>query len=228
MKENRQQKRFIIEDMDIQCRMLFATEVKLTNISLNGASLILNKKLNIGNRYILHIQSKDREIKLKGSVVWEKIAKLKRNERGENVPIYEVGLRFDDVLADKGVKLIDFIESNVITKNLKARLRGLRVNIIQPEKTTIFGYGKNFTVLRLGLGGMLIETKQRMDIDLKYSMEINFPEGEQSIKLLGRIASCLEIPETSPKRYDVGIEFIEISEKDSSKLKEFIDFLQNL
>jgi c-di-GMP-binding flagellar brake protein YcgR len=228
MKEKRQHTRFIIEDMDIQCRMLFATEVKITNISLNGASLILNKKLNIGNRYILHIQSKDRDIKLKGSVIWEKIAKLKRNERGENVPIYEVGLRFDDVMAEKGVKLIDFIESNVITKNLKARLSGLRVNIIEPEKTTLFGYDKNFIVLRLGSGGMLIETEHLMNIDLKYSMEISFPEGEQSIKFLGRIASCLEIPDTSPKRYDVGIEFIEISAKDRSKLKEFIDFLQSL
>jgi len=37
--------------------------------------------------------------------------------------------------------------------------------------------------------------------------------------------SCLEVNDRAPKHYAVGIEFIEMSDEDKKKLKEFVDAL---
>lgn len=72
MKERRRYKRFLIEGMDVRCSMLFATEVKILNISFGGVALSLNKRLNMGEEYTLKIESESNTVSLKGVVVWEK------------------------------------------------------------------------------------------------------------------------------------------------------------
>jgi len=56
--EERRYKRFFIEGKDVQCRMFFATEVEILNISFGGGALSLNKRLNMGEEYTLKIESK--------------------------------------------------------------------------------------------------------------------------------------------------------------------------
>ena len=114
MEERRKHRRFIIEGMDIHCKMLFATDVRLVNISFGGAALSLSEKLNMGGEYTLKIESEESVVSVPGVVVWEKMTELQKNERGEMVPRYEVGLRFQDVFTYKGNELIDFIESNIL------------------------------------------------------------------------------------------------------------------
>ncbi len=75
---------------------------------------------------------------------------------------------------------------------------------------------------------MLIESKEELDIEGRFSMEMSFSEDMKPIKFLGRTAYCMEIPGKTPKRYDRGIEFIEMKEKDRARLKEFIDILQSI
>jgi hypothetical protein len=50
-------------------------------------------------------------------------------------------------------------------------------------------------------------------------------EGVRTIKVLGRVVSCLEVNDRAPKHYAIGIEFIEIADEDKKKLKEFVDTL---
>ena len=76
MKEKRRYKRFIIEGMDVQCRMFFTTEVKILDISFGGVALSLNKRLNMGQEYTLKIESESNTMSLKGIVVWENMASL--------------------------------------------------------------------------------------------------------------------------------------------------------
>jgi hypothetical protein len=227
MKERRRYKRFIIEGMDVQCRTFFATEVKILNISFGGVALSLNKRLNMGEEYTLKIESESNTISLKGVVVWEKITRLAREVKGKKFPIYEVGMRFDEVLTGKGADLLNFIRGNISDKAIKTRVQGLRVKIIQSEKTVILDRD-SYYVKMIGLGGMLIESKEELDIEGRFPMEMSFSEDIKPIKFLGRIAYCMEIPGKTPKRYDTGIEFIEMNEKDRARLKEFIDVIQTI
>jgi hypothetical protein len=71
---------------------------------------------------------------------------------------------------------------------------------------------------------MLIESEHKIEVEKKIPMEITLAE-DTSIAFIGRAASCLEVRDTDPKRYDIGIEFIKMSEKDSEDLEEFIELL---
>lgn len=226
--EKRKHKRFIVEGLDIQCKMMFAAEVGLLNISLGGVALTVDKKLNIGSEYTLNIDSEDGTIAIKGVIVWEKMAGLKENEHREMVPRYEVGMRFKSVFSDKGAELIDFIDSNIAEKQMKKRVRGLRVKVVEPEKAVITGYHKKYTVKMMSMSGMLIETDQELKVESKLKMEMIFSEDSQHADFVGRVAYCSLIPESSPHRFAVGIEFLEINDAGKSKLEEYIDLLRSL
>lgn len=153
---------------------------------------------------------------------------LKEEVKGKKFPIYEVGMRFDDVLTEKGADILSFIRENIPDNAIKARVQGLRVKIIQPEKTVILDDRESYYVKMIGLGGMLIESKGELEIEGRFPMEMSFPEDIKPIKFLGRTAYCMAIPDKTPKRYDTGIEFMEMNEKDRVRLKEFIDILQSI
>lgn len=226
MDEKRKFKRIIVEGMDVHCKMLFSTNVNLLTVSLGGASISLQKRLHMGSEYTLKIECKDKIFSIKGIVVWEKLADYAKDEHGEMVPIYTAGIKFKDILTGKGDELIDFIDENTAPEPTKLRLRGTRVRIAEPEKTTILDFYKSFNVKKLSLGGMLVESDHDLDAESKFLMELIFPEDKGSVKFRGRIASCLELPDKLPKCYDTGIEFVEMSKEDRSTLKEFIDFLE--
>ena len=228
MKEKRSYKRFLIEGMDVRCRMFFTTEVKILNMSFGGVALSLNKRLNMGEKYTLKIETEDKIISLEGVVVWEKMTSLTREMKGKKFPIYEVGMRFDEVLTGKGAELFNFISANISDKAIKTRVQGIRIKIIQPEKTVISDDRDSYYVKMIGLGGMLIESKKELHIEDRFPMEMSFSEDIIPIKFLGRTAYCMEIPGKTPKLYDTGIEFIEMNEKDRKRLKDFIDILQTI
>lgn len=228
MKEKRKNKRYIINGMDVRCKIIFAAQVKLLNISFGGTSIRSDKKLNMGSRYTLTIDSEESKISLHGVVVREKIVDLVKNDFGETIPVYEVGIKFDNILTDKGNELIGFIQSNIVPKSVEVRLSGMRIDILEPEKTIIQGYQQNCVVNRISMGGVLIETEQPMEVDSKKRMELTIPEEHETLKFMGRVVSCLEVPKSSPKRFNTGIAFEEMDEKEEKRLKDFIQFLKEL
>lgn len=226
--ERRRHKRYAIEGMDVQCRMFFTTAVKILNISLGGVSLSLNKRLNMGEEYTLKIESKTNTITLKGVVVWANIAGHTEEREGNKVPIYEVGIRFSDVLTGTGNDLLHFIGDNICDKAIKTRIQGVRLRITDPEEILVLDDRDSFDVKVIGLGGMLIESKEELEVDGRFQMEMSFSEEMKPITFLGRTAYCVEIPGKRPKRYDTGIEFMEMEQSDRDRLKRFIDMLQNI
>lgn len=211
--------------MDIKGRMLFATNVEILNLSLGGASISLNKKLNMGSTYTLKLECRDKALSLTGEVVWEKISGSRKTPKGEVVPIYTAGLNFKEVMTGKASEVMDFIMEH--THDRKVRLIGVRVKIRELEKASI-DYPHHFTVLKISLGGMLVETEQEMHVKDKYPMELSFDEEEPPVAFTGRVASCLRMPEPEKEIYHIGIEFLLMSDDEKLKLKDFIRILQEL
>ena len=228
MKEKRRYKRFIIEGMDVQCKMFYATDVTVVNMSFNGICLHLSKRLNLGEEYTLKLESTGSSLSVTGVVVWEKLTGRTVKVKNTDLPIYEVGMRFDGVLTNKGNELIDFISGSLPDKAIKTRIQGLRVKISRPEKSIILDDRDNYSVKMIGLGGMLIESRKELHIDERFFMELTFPESDRPLRLWGRTAYCMEIPGKTPKCYDSGIEFMDMNDKQRAQLKEFIEILETL
>ncbi len=70
--------------------------------------------------------------------------------------------------------------------------------------------------------GMLIWTERSFEVENVYGMEIVPPE-QVPVRLNGRIASQLKSTQGHATRYDLGVEFLDMSEDHRERLDAFID-----
>jgi len=217
MDDKRRHKRITVKG--IYGNVLYTAKVEIINISLGGAAIHVNRSLTPGREYTIRFEEKDRQIELKGIVVWSVLTESLKGPHGDVIPIYHAGIRFDDVLTSKTAELIDFIEANKIIEG-EDRLRGLRFKIHTPENTILY-YPSGYKVKLISPFGMLIETMQPFRPETRFPMELFLKEGKV-VRFRGRIASCIEVKDSTPKCYDIGVEFLEMYTEDKASLEAFI------
>lgn len=236
MLDRRQQERLIIEDIDIYVQMIFANYTKILDISLSGASFKADRRLNIGCNYMLKVEDKSKILNAKGTVIWSLLNEYKKGINGDIIPIYTAGMKFIDVSNEKFIEIANFIEDckeTIFIENYKKKVdeqidaykrSGLRhfvkVRINTPEDVLKDCY-ECFRVTELSLTNMCIESKQALEIEKRFVIELSFPD-DKNINVRGYIASCCLRKYIVPEHYDIGIEFIDMSEKEKETLGEFI------
>ncbi len=224
--EYRKFKRFATDIMKVNGKMMFASTVEIIDISTGGISLHIDRALKIGSEYMFRIDANNRSISVKGTVVWSTLRESRKNAEGDSVPVYSVGMRFRDLAAENIADLLKFIESNKEEQSSEKRygLSGLRINMrfhVVTDGKFMLTCPEDFSVKKISLGGMLIETGQPLEIEERLPMVIFLP-GESEIAFTGRIASCIPIESEGPKQFDIGIEFLEMSDESVEKLSHFI------
>lgn len=197
---------------------MFSTPVDIVNMSLGGAALRADMRLNIGREYVLRLEVEETVLNVKGIVVWSTLSGLRRNEAGEMVSQYSAGLRFKDMLTDQMSQLLGFIDQNKV--NPEKRLAGLRFRIGTAGKAVIDA-AQAYDVELISLSGMLIRTEQDLALEGLHPMELLPPE-QDAIRFTGRVASSIEIHEDGPAFHEVGIEFVEMSPNDRARLDAYV------
>lgn len=227
--ENRRHNRFPVDTMEISGRINLTNPVDITDISVSGISLRTDKRLNLGGEYTLKIEEKNKKISVKGTVVWSTLSGSRKSANGDMVPLYLAGMRFTDVATDKINELITFIEEHkqkgsVVGEvhDLSGRRFNLRFRINLDGKTTL-DCPESFTVKKISISGMLIESNTPFESEDKLSMEFSLPDNT-SIRFLGRVASCSPATDKDDM-YAVGIEFSDMPQEHSRQLREFISRL---
>jgi Tfp pilus assembly protein PilZ len=224
--ENRKFKRFAVDVMKISGKMMFASTVDIIDISLGGISLHVDRALKMGSEYMLRIETKDRSISVKGAVVWSTLSGSRKTAEGDIVPLYSVGMRFDDLASEKINDLVEFIESHKEEQDsVKLHsLNNLRVNMrfhLAANGDFILTCPEDFSVKKISLGGMLIETEHALELEQQLPMEVSL-QGDSEISFTGRIASCIPIGTVELKQFAIGIEFLHMPEETIEKLTGFI------
>ena len=69
---------------------------------------------------------------------------------------------------------------------------------------------------------MLIRTERPFEVESVYLMDI-IPPKQVPIRLKGRVASQMKSTQGHVTYYDVGVEFVDMSEDDHQRLDVFID-----
>ena len=218
MQEKRQYPRYVVEG--VEGTLQFTTHVDILNISINGVALKASRRLEIGREYTLKLEYKDRTVSVNGVVVWSVLSELTDGPHAEKVPVYKAGMRFTDVLSEKMARLVDFIEGHKLSQDERLNIR---FTIKTPDKAVLDG-PHNYTVKNMSISGMLIQTDTQFDVGARYPMEISLEEN-RTIRVLGRVVSCVEVNDRIPMHYAIGIEFIEISDEDKKRLKKFVNTL---
>ncbi len=233
MQNKRQHKRYEVDVTEIHGTMLLAKNVLIINISIGGVCLQTEKRLNIGSQYILKIEGKGKVLNVKGSIVWSLISGSSADSDGNIIPIYKTGMKFIDVTDEKINEIVNFIEDHKRNVDKQVNLYStdgsrlyVRIYIEDPEKA-VLNYQESYKVKNLSVGGMLIESEHLLGIESKLPMEIILTD-DISIRFLGRITYCHLVKNKDFQRYDVGVEFIEMSESDKEILEEFIRLLDTI
>jgi hypothetical protein len=232
MDERRLYKRFFVDMMDIHGRIMFSSNVKILNISVGGVLLKTNRRLNIGTSYLLRIEGAGKMINITGIVIRSELIESQKDSRGEVVPIYTAGMKFTNLTSEKIREISDLIKAHIIEYQQQDvsdmfRISDLRLyvrfHISNPDKASVH-YHDSYKVKKISFSGMLIESSHPLEIEDKLPMEMTLPEKE-SVQFNGRVANCRLANGTEADKYDVGVEFIDISQRNKQILSTFISSL---
>jgi Tfp pilus assembly protein PilZ len=222
----RRHRRFTVDVMEIEGSAVFAREVVIRDISVTGASLITERKLDIGREYALRIMDGNLDITLQGTVIWCSGYDTAARQSEEAHLKYSAGLQFTDLQQETLAGLIKFIESHLIGKHTEVKdhqVSGQRCNIrfhIDRTETAVLNVSETYQVKTLSLGGLLIESDHGFEPETRLHMDITIP-GNAPLSFTGRVASSTPSPD-DPHHVEIGIEFVDMREQDRTRLKEFI------
>jgi hypothetical protein len=217
--DNRRNKRHVVEG--IEGNVLYTSDIEVLNLSIDGAAIETAKRLELNREYTFKLKYHDSFISLRGSVVWAiLVSKVKNN--GAVTPVYRAGIRFTDTLSEKANMLLQFIEDNRMKKR-ENRLGGVRFNISSDGHMKV-DLPHEYQVIKISLSGMLVETECPLDIESHYNVELFV--NDRNLNIVGRVANSKEVVVDNIAKYNIGIEFFEISEDDERILQEFLDTLE--
>jgi c-di-GMP-binding flagellar brake protein YcgR len=180
---------------------------------------------------MLNIVENGKSISVKGTVIWAKLQGNRKAPNGDLIPLYTAGMKFTDVSSIKVKELITFIETHEHKEVSIGKITN-QGNVRLNMRFCVNIYGKtvlicpdSYTVKKISMGGMLIESKTHFENEERMPMEFSLPE-DSSVKFLGRVASCTSTT-GDEGGYKIGIEFSNMSNEDSKKLQEFISKLNH-
>jgi c-di-GMP-binding flagellar brake protein YcgR len=196
----------------VRGKVSFAERVEVINMSVGGIALRTDRRLEIGREHNLMVEGRGFHAELKAVAVWSKPTTATRPVEGESVPEYTVGLRFVEVLSPETQKLTGIFKE----KRLSTRFR------IKAKDLVLIDVDDPCEVKLISRSGMLIQTARLFEVESVYRIEILPPE-QVPIRLNGRIASQLKGAQGHVTGYDLGVEFLDMSEDDRKRLDAFID-----
>jgi Tfp pilus assembly protein PilZ len=222
MHDKRQHKRYSLNLTEINGKMSLTDKVSILDISQGGVSIKADRRLNIGKEYVIKLQEKGKTLDIKGTVVRSELSGTEERNKGERVSIYKAGLIFSEGFADK---ISDFLKPLNKTKAPSAIERRLHVRFtITTPQEKVLSYPVQFTVKSISLGGMLIHADQAVEVASNIPMELSL-DTDKTVTFIGKVADCSMTEDESQTRYDIRVEFADLTDKGKMLIKEFIDYL---
>jgi c-di-GMP-binding flagellar brake protein YcgR len=229
MKDTRRYRRFAVDFKDIHGRILFSNNIKILNISVGGVAFSIDRKLDIGKIYALRLEARSRRLNIQGTIVWIKSDNVFRDK--ETGLAYIAGMKFLNLSSEKVREIEIFIHENFLKyqkvepfDSLSELRIHVRFHIHNPERATV-SYIEEYKVIKISQRGMLIESDYVLQHQDIIPMEMTISD-TQSIALWGKIVMCKTMNDADYLRYEVGIEFIDMSETDRATLKQFIALME--
>ncbi len=227
MQDKRRHKRFKLDIIEINGKMSLADKVHIIDISLGGIAVKADRRLNIGREYTIRLEDKGKSIDVKGVVVRSELSGIEEREKGERVSIYTAGMLFKDGQAPKISQFLSSIEQHR-KKEVPApvtidRRLSVRFNITAPGEQTL-SFPAQFKVKEISLSGMLIKTDQMLLQGSIIPMGLSL-NADDHVTFNGRVASCRSTEQQEQTHYEIGVAFSDLTEKDRTLLKTFIDYL---
>ena len=227
MQNMRRHKRYRLDLIEVNGQLSLTDKVEILDISLGGIALKVDRRLNIGREYLLKLREQGKALEVKCVVVRAELSGIEQRANGESVTIYTAGMIFKE---GSSARIADFIKPIELHKQVKEpgasdRRIDVRFDIGGPLDT-LLSYPAQFTVKTISLGGMLIQTEHALAIESRTPMTLSL-NADTTVTFIGRIAACQRNDDLGKQRFDIGVEFTDLTDKNITLLKTFIDYLAN-
>jgi len=223
MQDKRSHKRFTLNVAEVNTRMVLVTDVNVLDISIGGILLKANRQLNIGSEYTLKLGAKNRVLSLRGAVMWSSLNESRTGVDGVVAPIYRAGLKFRNMSTESITELLNFIEGH--KKEEVHATGGERLNVrfhIDGEEKAVLNIPASYEAKVISLRGVLLECIQDFAIGSTIPMSLSLHD-DKLIRFMGRVASRRDIYNDGRKQYAIGIEFLDLTDKDREILASFVE-----
>jgi len=117
IKDKRRFKRLNIKNLNIKGEMANAHYIKILDISLGGLLIETDKKLNIGEEYILQMEYEAKQWLIRGYIVRSTLKKWKQDDQGNTIPIYSIGMKLTSAV-NEIQELLNFIRLKLKQKDI--------------------------------------------------------------------------------------------------------------
>jgi Tfp pilus assembly protein PilZ len=212
---------------DIDSKISLAGKVEIIDIGQGGVALRTDRKLNIGKECLITMGYHGTRSSVKGIVVRSELSGIEEKAGGDSVTIYSVGISFKEESADKVRALLDEIDP---TKKVEAptisdwRKRYVRFCITTPGET-VLNFPAQFGVKEISKIGVIIQTEQPLKLDSVLLMELSINACDP-VSIMGRVVSCRSAQEKNRGFHDIGVEFSDLTDRDSMLLQQLRDCLK--
>lgn len=208
------------EVTDLTGSLVVPVTIEVLNLSLGGMAVETSSCLQFGREYTLKLDGGDGlEVSLSGSVAWCSLRRTSRSGSGEVVPIYRAGLKFASLDSEYSQGLWNLIQSHAVV-DIEDSVLG-RFKVEMPSATQL-GSSYDFSVRKLSLAGILIETDFAPRVDANFQLQLRLGHIPWQSK-----ARVVSIPTgAEPEKSGlvrVGLEFVGLGRREVAQLRSFLD-----
>lgn len=199
-------------------RLVVPMEVRVVNLSLGGMSLETNDYLQFGRNYSVNLDHNGHRVTLVATVAWCKLRHTKKNPSGDVVPVFRAGLRFQVLSGERLHELWQIIRDHAVVE-VDDSVFG-RFAPEQPQVVELDSDYK-FSVRKLSLSGMLIETDFVPELEARLPLEVLLPDSP--IEALARVASVPNLGQRARgEPTQIGVEFCGLDSQRRSELRAYL------
>jgi len=189
----------------------------ILNISVQGMAIQTPLNLKVNNRVSLNLRNGKTVSQLNANVVWSSLEGYRQQDE-DNVPLYRAGLMFTNTINESGTMTMNFIHSSIgqsLQKRMFQRFKVERNDTIQIDMNI------DFFVRKIGLEGMLIETRFPLEVDSRLLIQMSL--GSSLIRVTGKATYVNQVlVRPGHETYHLGILFVDIDAKNRSVLEDYI------
>lgn len=223
MKNKRHFERFSIDGMDVCCRLMSGAEAFIVKLTHLGAKVLVKERMSVGSEYALQLEHAGRKFRIPGVVVAQELAGSEENRKSEEQTAFMTAIVFNHPAKgheETFRKLIDELQKQTASKDK----RNLKTSIAS-GRTPLNPQGA-YHITQISFGGMQIETDAAIKINSVLHLCIQLGQGKECLTLLGRVATCIAVE--GARKFKVGIEYIDMKNKDLLRLKDLIYYVEGL
>jgi hypothetical protein len=224
MQNQRKHKRFHLRLIAIDCKVNLIGRVDIVDISLGGVLLKTKGKLDLGKECSVTFGYHGRCYPAKGIVVRSELSGFEEQSPEQRVPRYSVAIEFKP---ESTGMIGDFLQSVEQDKKFEVptsadwRYRDVRFHLTTPSEQ-VLEFPAQFTIKEINRGGMIIQVDQCLNVDAMVLVELSF-DASYPMGFMGRVVSCRSMKNNDHGGYNIGVEFVDLTERTESLLTQLID-----